>query len=142
MINVSMGGGLVNFAPPEPEQPAEDDPMATPPVPRIPAQLNLCIYQGSDGWCPAVYLMNHLRLNMCLFVDSSHRACNDVKAALGEANLWDCVMIWNVPFCVHYGPWMSSDFWRQSKEAAQAYVQANNDRCPLFQMLLNLESHL
>ena len=82
--------------------------------------------QGSEGWCPAVFLQNHLKVNMWIFFDTPHRAWNDVRGAIVEAELWDVVMRWQLPFAVNYGPWEEARWWRKAQDAADEGILARS----------------
>ena len=102
MLRVSCGFGLEAFLPgsafPDGAASSSDS------IPRPPRLLILSMDQGSVGWCPAQFLLFRLRLNCVLFFDPSHRVWNDIKLAVQGSNLWPCIVLWGVPFNVHYGP--------------------------------------
>ena len=102
MLRVSCGFGLEAFLPgsafPDGAASSSDS------IPRPPRLLILSMDQGSVGWCLAQFLLFRLRLNCVLFFDPSHRVWNDIKLAVQGSNLWPCIVLWGVPFNVHYGP--------------------------------------
>ena len=99
-------------------------------------QLNISIDQGSDGWCPAVFLLCGLFLRIVLFFDPSHRVWNDVKGALSEQGLWDIILLFGVVHNVSDGPYEGAAWWRETQEAAESYSSENRATCPLLLHLL------
>ena len=98
-------------------------------------QLSLCIDQGSDGWCPAMWLLYACSLRLVLFFDSNHRAWDDLKGAFAAAGCWDVVLLW-AGFHINYGPFDGGAWWRQAQEAAREYTLTVGASCPLLQSLL------
>eukprot|EP00974_Lingulodinium_polyedra_P041938 4026356-Lingulodinium_polyedra.AAC.1 len=79
--------------------------------------------QGSDGWCPAMWLLYAQELRMVLFFDASHRLWNDLRTAIAKTDMWSTVLLWGVVFNTNYGPYEGASWWRQAQEAAADYSQ-------------------
>lgn len=135
-LRVCLGTGLVSFIS------AKTPKAALPSLPEGVAgestgkQLNISIDQGSDGWCPAIYLVHGLFLRAVLFFDPSHRVWNDCQGAIKQQGLWDTILLWGILFNLNDGPYEGAAWWRTTQEAAESYAATAKTDCPILQNLL------
>ena len=127
MLQVAGLKGLQHFEPPQPTAgPAQHRPL-----------LTVHVDQGSDGWSACHYLAFKLGLRMMICFDPSHRAWNDARQALKDADLWGVVLLLTLVFNVDGGPWKEARWYHTCKEAVATYTQITTaDQCPLFQHYL------
>jgi len=95
--------------------------------------LVVTIDQGSDGWCAGHFLTRKLGINALVIPDMSHRCWNDTCLAFKRASLWGIVYVFSKIASIDVGPWGSSRWWQESREALDVYHKAVDPKqCPLF----------
>ena len=93
--------------------------------------ITCALDQGSDGFC-AVHFLEHVRVNILVVNDASHRVWNDAQLALKDSGCWSLCMIGLVLLNLDHGPWEGARWHSESQQAALEYNRLANAECPLF----------
>lgn len=91
--------------------------------------------QGSKMWSAVWFLQYKLKVRLLAFEDPFHRTWNDCLLALGDCGLKHLVYEYQVVANLPWGPWNSSEFWRQLKESLDSYLTQGSVHDDLFMSL-------
>ena len=104
----------------------------------LPQTLVLHLDEGSTAFAICWYMAYSLKLRFAPIRDIFHREWNDIRLALGDTNLWWCILLTTMVFNIPYGPWEGGHWWGKMVGAMAAYVARAGYTSPLFSALYEL----